>query len=135
MAGNRPGAKPTQGWSYVLVGESNVLEGERKDRTGMGSAEASGDGPGAELRRAVERLLRELTAHRPPLPDQAVAEDELEALARQAESADRTGAPSAALDSERMRHSLLLVAAVLGSVSALAAPLEALREAVEILAV
>jgi len=116
------------------VGESNVLEGERKDRAGAGSAEGSGDGPGAELRRAVERLRRELTAHQPPLPDQPVAEDELEALARQAESADRGDPYPAALDSERMRHSLLLVAAVLGSVSALAAPLEGLREAVEFLA-
>lgn len=133
MAGNRPGARPTQGWLYVRVGESNVLEGGRRDRTGVGPADGLGDGPGAELRRAVERLRRELTAHRPPLPDQAVAEDELEALARQAESAERGDGCPAVPDSDRMRHSLLLVAAVLGSVSALAAPLEDLREAVECL--
>jgi hypothetical protein len=107
----------------VVVGESQVLEGGRG-----GTADGA---PGTELAVAVRRLRRELTAHRPMLPDRAVAEDELDALARDAADADRAPGP---VDSERMRHSLLLVAAVLGSVSALAAPLGELRVAVERLA-
>ena len=77
---------------------------------------------------ALIAMRGELTAHRPLLLDRVVAEDELDALARQAASADRV---LGLADSERMRHSLLLVAAAIGSVSALAAPLAALREAVE----
>jgi len=115
----------------VLVGESNVLESEHRSTSGVSAPGGPEDGPGAGLRSAVEWLRRELTAHRPLVPDQSVAEDEMDALDHQADIADRTRGP---LDSERMRHSLLLVAAVLGSVSALAAPLEALREAVEVLA-
>jgi Family of unknown function (DUF5955) len=115
----------------VVVGESHVLEGERSVRAGDVPGEGPDDGPRAALRAAVGRLRGELTAHRPLLPDRVVAEDELDALARQAETADRA---LGVADSERMRHSLLLVAAVLGSVSALAASLGALREAVESLA-
>lgn len=115
----------------MVVGESHVLEGERSVTAGDVSGEGPGEGPRAELRAAVGRLRRELTAHRPVLPDRVVAEDELDALARQVENVDCALGVS---DSERMRHSLLLVAAALGSVSALAAPLDALREAVESLA-
>jgi hypothetical protein len=77
------------------------------------------------LRAAATRLARELAAYRPALPDRAVAEEALAELARQA-------AGRSAPDPEQMRQSLLLVAAVLGSVSRLAVPLGALREAVEV---
>lgn len=107
----------------VVVGESHVLENGRGGTVGSG--------PGAGLVDAVGRMRRELIAYRPMLPDRAVAEDELDALARAAGTLDRV--PGQA-ESERIRHSLLLVAAVLGSVSALTAPLDALREAVERLA-
>lgn len=116
---------------YVVVGESHVLEGERRVTDGDVPGQGPQAGPRTELRVAVEQLRGELTAHRALLPDRVVAEDELDALARQAESADRV---LGLADSERMRHSLLLVAAAIGSVSALAAPLGALREAVESLA-
>lgn len=125
----------------MVVGESHVLEDERSVRagTGLGARPGHGpeDGPGAGLRAAVGGLRRELTAHRPLLPDRAVAEDQLDALADHADQADRRGRAGQALglpESERMRHSLLLVAAALGSVSALTEPLDALREAVELLA-
>lgn len=71
------------------------------------------------------RLARELAAYGPALPDRAVAEEELAELSLQA------GAGSIP-DPEQLRHSLLLVAAALGSVSRLALPLAALREAVEL---
>ncbi|WP_237405028.1 DUF5955 family protein [Actinacidiphila reveromycinica] len=89
-----------------------------------------GGGPGTGLADAVDRMRRELAAYRRALPDRSVAEDGLGALARAA-AADRAPDPA---DSERMRHSLLLVVAAVGSVSALTAPLDALREAVETLA-
>ncbi|WUH95662.1 DUF5955 family protein [Streptomyces sp. NBC_00433] len=79
-------------------------------------------GGGAALRAAVARLERDLAAHRTALPDRAVAEAELAELAR---LAGNNPPP------EQLRHSLLLVAAVLGSVSVLTAPLAVLREAVE----
>jgi hypothetical protein len=116
---------------YVVVGKSHVLESERGGTAGVGQGRGPEDGPGAGLRAAVGRLRRELTAHRPLLPDRAVAQDELAALAGQADNADRA---LGLLDPERMRHSLLLVAAALGSVSALTEPLDALRQAVEQLA-
>jgi hypothetical protein len=117
----------------VVVGETHVLEN--------GRGAAVGSGPGAEpadreladreLAGAVGRMRRELIAYRAMLPDRAVAEDELDALARAAGAVDR--APDT-VDTERIRHSLLLVAAVIGSVSALTEPLDALREDVERLA-
>ncbi|NUS13008.1 MAG: hypothetical protein HOY69_16685 [Streptomyces sp.] len=79
-------------------------------------------GGGVALRAAVARLERELAGHRAFLPDRAVAEEELAELDRQA-----SGTPAP----EQLRQSLLLVAAALGSVSRLAAPVAALREAVE----
>lgn len=85
-------------------------------------AAATGD---PALRAAALRLARELAAYGPALPDRTVAEEELAELIRQA-----AGDP--APDPEALRRSLLLVAAVLGSVSRLAVPLAALREAVEL---
>ena len=102
-----------------MLGETQVLEDDR----GAASAPALGGLGDGRLHGAVARLKRELAAYQRPLPDRGVAEDELDALA--AHAAD------AAPDTERLRHSLLLVAAALGSVSALSAALEALREAVE----
>ncbi|MFC4031042.1 DUF5955 family protein [Streptomyces polygonati] len=113
------------------MGETQVLD---DDRGGM-AARPGGGGAGRSaavgLHDAVAWLRRELAAYRPLLPDRAVAEDELEELAAQAVTAGRAGILP---DTERLRHSLLLVAAALGSVSALTAPLDALREAVETLA-
>ncbi|MEV8017950.1 DUF5955 family protein [Streptomyces sp. NPDC086554] len=78
----------------------------------------------AELRTAVARLRRELAAHPAEFPDRGIAEDELAALAAMAVS----GAPEA----PRLRRSLLLVAGAIGSVSALAAGLSAVRGAVDL---
>ncbi|MFG1810345.1 DUF5955 family protein [Streptomyces sp. NPDC049040] len=101
----------------MVVGETHVVDADRSE-TVVGAV----TGGGAALRAAVSRLERELAAYGRALPDRGVAEDGLAELARQA-----TGAPAP----EQLRHSLLLVAAALGSVSALRVPLAALREAVE----
>jgi hypothetical protein len=101
----------------MVVGETHVVGADRG-----GSVVRTVTVEGGALRAAVARLERDLAAYRPALPDRAVAEDELADLARQA-----SGTPAP----DQLRHSLLLVAAALGSVSALAAPLAALREAVE----
>lgn len=77
-----------------------------------------------ELHGATAQLRRRLAAHRAEFPDRAVAEDELAAIGAMA----REGAP----DQGRLRRSLLLVAASLGSVSAFAADLARLRAAVEL---
>lgn len=108
------------------VGETQVVD---DDRGGAAARTAAADGmPGAaELRAAVARVQRELAAYPPALPDRAVAEDELAALAR---LAALPGRPDIR-ETEALRHSLLLVAAALGSVSALAEPLAELHEAVE----
>jgi hypothetical protein len=76
------------------------------------------------LRTAVSRLRRELAAHPAEFPDRDIAEDELAALAAMTLS----GAP----EIPRLRRSLLLVAAAVGSVSALARGLAEVREAVEV---
>ncbi|WP_367046098.1 DUF5955 family protein [Streptomyces sp. Je 1-332] len=78
----------------------------------------------AELDTAVSRLRRELAAHPVEFPDRGIAEDELAALAAMALS----GAPEV----PRLRRSLLLVAGAIGSVSALASGLAAVRGAVEL---
>ncbi|MDX2292746.1 MULTISPECIES: DUF5955 family protein [Streptomyces] len=78
----------------------------------------------AGLRSAVARLRRELAGHRVELADREIAEDELAALDAMAVS----GAPEV----WRLRRSLLLVAGSLGSVSALAEALAAVRHAVEL---
>lgn len=78
----------------------------------------------AELRTAVSRLRRELAAHPAEFPDRGIAEDELAALAAMAV----TGIP----EIPRLRRSLLLIAAAIGSVSALATSLADVRSAVEL---
>ncbi|WP_221359872.1 DUF5955 family protein [Streptomyces beigongshangae] len=78
----------------------------------------------AELKTAVSRLRRELAAHPAEFPDRGTAEDELAALAEMAGG----GTP----EIPRLRRSLLLVAGSIGSVSALAAGLAAVRSAVDL---
>lgn len=101
----------------MVVGETHVVDADRS-----GPVVRTMNSGGRALRAAVGRLEQELAAYRRALPDRAVAEDGLAELARQA-----AGDPAP----DQLRHSLLLVAAALGSVSALAAPLAVLREAVE----
>ncbi|MEV7289249.1 DUF5955 family protein [Streptomyces sp. NPDC093252] len=85
----------------------------------------SGDDPRArELRTAVSRLRRELAAHPADFPDRTIAEDELAALAAMVTH----GPPEPA----RLRRSLLLIAAAIGSVSALSRGLGEVRRAVEL---
>lgn len=96
------------------------------DRSGA-SVRPVADGAAVAVQRAADRLRHELAAYRALLPDRTVAEDELDALAAQATAAVSDAPP----DTERARHSLLLVAAAIGSVSALAEPLGELRQAVE----
>jgi hypothetical protein len=115
----------------VVVGETQVLDDDRSGTTARPSGDSGAASVHTGLRGAAARLRRELAAYRPLLPDRSVAEDELDALTAQIAAAELTDAP---LDTERLRHSLLLVAAALGSVSALTAPLDALREAVETVA-
>ncbi|MFJ5772920.1 DUF5955 family protein [Streptomyces sp. NPDC093094] len=76
------------------------------------------------LRTAVSRLRRALAAHPADFPDRAVAEDELAALAAMTAG----GVP----EIPRMRASLLLIAAAVGSVSALSGGLAEVRDAVEL---
>ncbi|MBD0735069.1 hypothetical protein BGM09_18900 [Streptomyces sp. CBMA29] len=99
------------------------------ERYAVGETQVVGAPGAAELRAAVARVQRELAAYHPALPDRAVAEDELAVLARLA----ARPAPAAIRDAEAeaVRHSLLLVAAALGSVSALTEPLAELHETVE----
>jgi hypothetical protein len=78
----------------------------------------------AELRTAVSRLRRELAAHPAEFPDRGIAEDELAALAAMAVS----GIP----ETLRLRRSLLLIAAAIGSVSALSTSLGNVRSAVDL---
>lgn len=76
------------------------------------------------LRRAAARLRSELDAYPADLRDRSAAEDGLTALDAMA----GTGAPEV----PSLRHSLLLIAAAVGSVSALAAALAEVRKAVEL---
>jgi hypothetical protein len=76
------------------------------------------------LRSAVSRLHRELAGYRAELSDRVIAEEELVALA--AELA--VGVP----ETERLRHSLLLIAGAVGSVSALRDALREVWQAVEL---
>ena len=78
----------------------------------------------AGLRTAVSRLRRELAAHPAEFPDRGIAEDELAALA--AMTVD--GTPEV----PRLRRSLLLIAAAIGSVSALSRGLTDVRNAVDL---
>lgn len=75
------------------------------------------------LRAAVERLHRELSGYRAPLADREVAERQLALL----ESMAGSGSP----DGAALRSALLLIAAAVGSVSALSPAVTELREAVE----
>lgn len=79
--------------------------------------------PGTALHEAVGRVLRELAAHPADLPDRVAAEEELMLIDAMAVG----GTP----DVGRLRGSLLLVAAALGSVSALRDALADLRAAVD----
>ncbi|MFD5800784.1 DUF5955 family protein [Streptomyces sp. NPDC127020] len=78
----------------------------------------------AELRAAVSRLRRRLALLPADFPDRVIAEDELADLAAMAGH----GVPEA----PRLRRSLLLIAAAIGSVSALSPGLTELRHAVEL---
>ncbi|MFE9251698.1 DUF5955 family protein [Streptomyces sp. NPDC007088] len=73
---------------------------------------------------AVSGLRREIAAYAVEFADRAVAESELAALASTAEG----GSPEVA----RLRRSLLLVTAAVGSVSALAPALAHVRAAIEL---
>lgn len=78
----------------------------------------------AGLGAAVARLRNELAAYPAQLHDRRTAEDELAALDAQLAE----GAPTL----EGLRHSLLLIVAAVGSVSALAQALSGLRNAIEL---
>ena len=106
-----------------VVGETQVLDDDRAAEVAPGPG---GTGRTGGLDAAVARLRCELAGYPRPLPDRAVAEDALDALTR--------CASQPAPDTEQLRHFLLLAVAALGSVSALAGELEALRAAVEELA-
>ncbi|GAA3934476.1 DUF5955 family protein [Streptomyces gulbargensis] len=96
-------------------------------RSGVGQRRVTGEAVDprvAELRSAVSRLRRELAAHRADFADRGIAEGELAALDAMAIS----GTPEV----RRLRRSLLIVAGSLGSVSALAGGLAAVRHAVEL---
>ncbi|MEU2113414.1 DUF5955 family protein [Streptomyces sp. NPDC019507] len=77
-----------------------------------------------ELRAAVSRLRRELAGHPAEFADRGIADDELAAMDAMALS----GVP----EIRRLRRSLLLIAGAVGSVSALAAGLTDVRNAVEL---
>ncbi|WP_405621061.1 DUF5955 family protein [Streptomyces sp. NBC_00076] len=78
----------------------------------------------AELRTAVSRLRRELAAYPAEFPDRAIAEDELATLAAMTVDGSH--------EIPRLRRSLLLIAAAIGSVSALARGLSEVRKAVDL---
>jgi uncharacterized protein DUF5955 len=85
----------------------------------------SGEDPRvAGLSAAVARLRAELDAYPVQLRDRHAAEEELSAL----DVHVARGAPAV----EGLRHSLLLIVAAVGSVSALAEALSALRNAIEL---
>jgi hypothetical protein len=76
------------------------------------------------LRAAVTRLHRELYGHRADLPDRAVADEELAALAARLTAAS-------APEVSGLQYSLLVIAGALGSVTALGDALAEVRDAVE----
>ncbi|SCK42436.1 DUF5955 family protein [Streptomyces sp. WMMB 322] len=85
----------------------------------------TGDDPRvAGLSAAIARLRAELDAYPARLYDRHAAEDELTALAARVAE----GAPTA----DELRNSLLQILAAIGSVSALADALTALRNAMEL---
>ncbi|SER78478.1 hypothetical protein SAMN05421870_104218 [Streptomyces qinglanensis] len=104
-------------------------ENVRSEAVGERRSATAGHDTGADPRvealgRAVQRMRRALDAHPAELPDRREAERGLDALT----AAVRSGAPAA----EELRYPLLLLAAAVGSVSALARPLVGVREAVEL---
>ncbi len=101
---------------------SGPVAGRR--RTAGGDGAAAPDPRVTGLATAVAQMRVALDAYPVELRDRRPAEDQLDALAAMA----RSGTP----DVPSLRQSLLLISAALGSVSALAAPLAALRGAVEL---
>jgi hypothetical protein len=105
-----------------------------KDRSGEAARTAAAsaalyDGGGVDprveaLRAAVARLHRELAGYRAELPERAIAEEELVALAAELS----LGVP----ETEQLSRSLLVIAGALGSVSALGSALSEVRRAVEL---
>ncbi|RKN38285.1 DUF5955 family protein [Streptomyces hoynatensis] len=93
----------------------------------MRSVGASADPRLLALREAATRLRRDLNAFRAPLADREIAERELTAL----DGLIAAGVP----DEAALRHTLLLIAAAVGSVSALAPGVVRLRHAVELFGV
>jgi hypothetical protein len=87
-------------------------------------ADSAEDPRVAGLSAAVARLRAELAAHPAQLRDRRTAEDELDAI--DVQLAEGASAP------EGLRHSLLLIVAAVGSVSALAEALSGLRNAIEL---
>ena len=77
------------------------------------------------LRTAVARLHRELAGHRANLPDRAIADEELAALAA------RISAAASPPEVSGLQYSLLVIAGALGSVTALGDALAEVRQAVE----
>lgn len=102
-----------------VAGEGAVAVEQRPAAPGDGT-----DPRMVTLRQAVARLRRELATHPADLSDRAVAEGELDVLDAMAGA----GMPEPA----RLRHCLLLVAAAVGSVSALGPALGEVRRAVEL---
>ncbi|GGO44303.1 hypothetical protein GCM10012287_09570 [Streptomyces daqingensis] len=99
----------------------------RSDAVGQRSATVTDSGADprvAGLSKAVVRLRSELDAYPVQLRDRHAAEDALDVLEEQVEA----GVPAA----DVMRHSLLLIVAAVGSVSALSEAMTSLRQAVEL---
>lgn len=99
----------------------------RSDAVGQRAIRVADAGPDprvAGLSAAVARLRAELDAYPARLHDRRAAEEELDAL----DTHIAEGVPAA----EGLRHSLLLIVAAVGSVSALAEALAHLRNAVEL---
>lgn len=94
---------------------------ERYGTAVPGAAKGAAETERAALRAAVARVRRELADHPADLPDRGVAEEALASLA--------AVVVSAPVDTERLRHGLLLVVAAVGSVSALSAAVGELRAA------
>lgn len=118
----------------VLRGERTGKEGPRRATDAGGGLAVwrhanpdGGEDPRvAELRGAVARMRRELAGHPADLSDRAVADDALVAL----DSMVQGGVPQVS----GLRHSLLLIAGAVGSVSALAGSLAEVRAAIELFA-
>ncbi|MDB1089214.1 DUF5955 family protein [Streptomyces sp. ACA25] len=96
----------------------------KADTAHSGTVERTADPRLLALQAAVERLRVDLDAHRTPFADREVAERELAVL----DAALATGMPEGAA----LRHGLLLIAAAVGSVSALVPALRQLRAAVDL---